>query len=353
MAVSINDIAKALNISKSTVSRALRDHPDLKKSTKQLVMAKAQELGYEPNSIAKALSTRQTFVIGVILPHIRHTFFAEALNGIEDYLREKGFSLLIASSNEDDEQELQNIKNLISKRVDGMLISISSRTDDRKRFELIEKQKIPFVFFDRIIDQTSVPAVTVDHNEINRLILSHLKELGANDIVHLSGHLQGIVGKRRLEAFKKAAMAVGLDISDNKIINGNLSENAGIRGLKSIQSHGSLPDAISTSASMQALGIMQEARQNQIHIPDDLLLTGYHVTPVTELVYPRITGVQFSIYDMGYKAAQLLLEQITNSSAVEPETIHIPVKLLIRESSQTKKNESNKEPYAEHVRTGM
>ncbi len=335
MTVRIKDIADELGISKTTVSRALRDHPDLRKATKQLVLEKAKTMGYEPNYIAKALSTKQTFTIGVILPHIRHTFFAEAINGIEDVLRAKGYSLLMASSNEDADRELENLRTFISKRVDGLLISISAGTEGFQQFKMLRERGVPTVFFDRIIDDPQVSSVCVNHEEINELLVKHLYDLGARDIMHLGGPSSGIVGKRRLEAFRKAMQKFNMVFSDENLIDVNLSEKGGIEAFEQILRRPQMPDAINTSASMQALGILKAAKDNGIRIPHDVKLTGYHVTPITEMVSPRITGVSFSIYDMGRKAAQLLLEQITHSDdPSEPQRIFINTSLEIRESSQ-------------------
>jgi DNA-binding LacI/PurR family transcriptional regulator len=336
MPVGIKDIAKKLNISKTTVSRALRDHPDIKRDTKQMVLAAAEQLGYQPNYIARALSTRQTFTVGLILPHIRHTFFTEALHGIENVFYEAGYSILIAPSNERASRELENIKTLISKKVDGFLISVSSETDDIDRFSYIEKHKIPVVFFDRKVPGINAPTVGVDDVDIYNKIVSHLQSLSCRRIAYLTGPIKGFAGRTRLEGFKHALKRYGLPFKKELVIEGSFdNERYGEFCLMKLLERGSLPDAVVTAGSMQAIGLIKAAREKGIKIPDDLKVSGHLVTPLTELIEPRITAVKFPISDMGAKAAQLLLEKIVEgqNSAEHPKHIIMDTELLIREST--------------------
>lgn len=334
MVASIQTIATEAGLSKATVSRALRDHPDISLATKKRVLAIAERQGYEPNFIAKALSTKKTHTIGVILPHIRYTFFAEILHGMESVFCQSGYNILLASSHESESKELAMIKEFLAKQVDGLLISVSADTEDAERFASIERKNIPYVFFDRLAPIPSPHQVCVDYEQAYALKVAHLKERGLLDICHLATRIHCVDGRARLEAFKKAAQDHGLQLPPERILPTEGDEASGARALRELSQQDRLPDVIDTSSTMSALGVLKAARQLKIRIPGDVALCCNYVTSITDLLVPRLTGVRMSAYDMGEKAARLLLDRIDRPEEPGPTgPIQLTTELAIGEST--------------------
>jgi LacI family transcriptional regulator len=333
MSINIQIIADKLNLSKSTVSRALRNHPDISSLTKDRVVQLANDLGYEPNLIAQALTTKKTFTIGVIIPKIGHSFFAEALQGMGDVLYESGYQILITSSNEDSERELLNIKNLLAKKIDGLIVSVAAGTTSLTRFEELLRKKVPLVFFDRKVQGLPASSISIDYEKIYQQKLEYIASKGITKIAYVDGNPNGFYGQLKLDAFKMAVKQSKHKIKKVKIVQATPDIEGGIKAFEELYRKKHLPQLIDASASMQAMGILKAAQNHNIEIPRDLELFGNYITPVTELLTPRISGACFSIEEMGRKAATVLLEQITNENP-EPVELYIDANLCFRETTK-------------------
>jgi len=335
VATSIQTIAQEAGLSKATVSRALRDHPDISTATKERVLAIAERQGYEPNHIAKALSTKRTQTIGVILPHIRYTFFAEILHGIEGVFSEAGYNILLASSHESASKELAMIREFAAKQVDGLLISVSAETLDAERFDLIDRKKIPYVFFDRLAPTSRACQISVNYSQLYDQKIQHLVEMGFRDVCHLAGRPRCADGVARLAAFKQAAAKYDLCIKPERILMTDGDEASGSRALRELHEQGRLPEVIDTSSTISALGVLKAARQLQLRIPEDLALCANYVTPITDLLLPRLTGVRMSAYDMGEKAARMLLDLINDRDGkLWSQHVQLATELVVGESTR-------------------
>ena len=221
----IKDIARKLNISPSTVSRALRNHPDISAETKNNVATLVEELDYHPNLIAASLQKRKTNTIGIIVPEIRHDFFSTVISGIEDVSYQADYTIMVCQSNEDSDKESKIIKALVSNRVDGLMISISQNTLDPAPFLSLKRQNVPFVFFDRIFDDINVSKVIVNDFESAEQAVEHLILRGYKRIAHLAGPEYISISKDRLQGYKSTLKKHGIPYQEELVIHGGFSED--------------------------------------------------------------------------------------------------------------------------------
>jgi len=210
--ITIKDIARILGISPSTVSRALKDHPDLNTDTKKAVNELASKLKYQPNAVALSLKNSRSNTIGIIIPEIVHYFFSSVISGIEDVASQKGYTVIICQSNESYDREVANAKALLSHRVDGILISISKETQSFDHFLNLQEGGIPLVFFDRIAPQISADQVIIDDKEASCRATRHLIEAGCKRITHFAGPQNLLIGLNRLQGYLDAHKEANLPV---------------------------------------------------------------------------------------------------------------------------------------------
>ncbi len=332
----IKDIAKKLKISPSTVSRALRNHPDISKETKSKVKKLAQKIDYQPNSIAQSLKARKTHTIGVIVPEIRHDFFSTVISGIEDVAYDRGYTILVSQSHENEEKERLNIKAMISNRVDGLMISISQNTKNKEPFLSLKRQKIPFIFFDRTFNDNNFETsmVVVDDFEGAQIAVEHLIKKGYQRIAHLAGPEFIPISRERLDGYKSALKKYNIRYDKQLVIHGGFNEEDGIIGFQKILQLKKMPDAIFAVNDPVAIGAFMQIKQNGLKIPDDIALIGFSDNPVMSLIEPAVTTVKQPMYEIGQTAAKLLLEQIENDKGTfKPREEVLKTELIIREST--------------------
>ncbi len=330
----IKDIAKALNISPSTVSRALRDHPDISSKTKKRVNSMANELDYHPDSIAQSLKQRRTNLIGVIVPEIRNRFFSAAISGIEDVAYRAGYAIIVSQSNESYERECINISALISNRIAGLLISISLLTKQDDQFRLLERQNIPFVFFDRVLENYEASKVVVDDYNGAFKAVEYLIDSGYRRIAHLAGPEHLSVSQYRLNGYKAALKKHQIEFDEKLVISGGLDEEDGYNGLKKLLEINQLPpDVVFAANDPVAIGAFQRIKEIGLKIPQDIALLGFCNNPISQLVEPTITTVNQPAHQVGRRAAELLLEQINSPEDFIPRKEVLKTELIIRNST--------------------
>ncbi|MFH1851234.1 MAG: LacI family DNA-binding transcriptional regulator [Candidatus Neomarinimicrobiota bacterium] len=333
----LKDLAKELELSVSTVSRALQHHPAISKKTIERTQKLAEELGYFPNVVAKSLKNKSSRTIGVIVPEIRHFFFSSAIDGIEDVTYKEGYTIMVAKSNEDLEREVLNTEGLISNRVAGVIASISQSTVQGLHFQRIIARGIPLVFFDRILDDLEVSKVVSNDFDSAYRTVNHLIESGYRRIAHLAGPPHLNISHKRLDGYKQALADNGLEINEDMIICCHLSEESGARGTQILLSQSPRPDAICCVNDPVAVGVYQQLRKVGLKIPDDMGVTGFSNNPITAMLSPAMTTVDQHGYEMGRTAAKILLEEINDERAVTTDqTYLVDGELIIRESSQPK-----------------
>jgi len=334
--ITIKDIAKALNLSTSTVSRALADRWDVNPETRKVVLELAEKLNYQPNPYSLSLKQQQSFAVGVIIPEFIHEFFPEVIMGMQSVLEPKGYQLLISQSNESAEVELRNLKTLEAKMVDGFLVSITKETNDMRYFKQLADNQIPIVFFNRIGKDLPISHVIIDDYKWAFLAVEHLIKQGCERIVHLAGPESLGILQNRLLGYADALKKYDIAYDEKLIIPCGLMMETGIIGAMKILEMAELPDGIFAVNDAVAIGAMKTLLKKGIKIPEDMAVVGFTESKMAMIVEPNLTSVEQPTYEIGKAAAELLLEQMSSKNEIPLRVITLEAKLNIRESSLKK-----------------
>ncbi len=332
--ITIKDIARELGVSPSTVSRALKDHPDISLATRLKVKQLAEEYGYKPNAIALSLLQSKTNIIGVIIPEIVHFFFSSVISGIEEVAHKNGYQVMICQSNESVEREKENVQTMIKGRVDGVLISISKQTQSSEHLQLLDKAGIPMVFFDRSPNDINSHQVIIDDEEGAFSVVNHLIQQGYKRIMHLAGPDNLVISQRRLAGYKRALKQNGLNYNPELIQVCDQYDDA-IRMVPKLLQRPTRPDAIFAVNDLTAVGAIKVIREMGLKIPQDIGVAGFTNEKISSILTPSLTSVEQHGFSMGEEAAKLLMKRFeTNIEDYVPETKIIPSTLIIRESTK-------------------
>lgn len=334
--VTLSDIASRLNVSKVTVSKALRDHPDIAPETKQRVRQLAEELAYTPNSAARNLSTRRTHTIGLVVPKVAHFFFSSVIESVYDTAFENNYEIILTVSQEDAAREILHLKTLLSMRVDGLLISVSQQTQDTAIFELVQKKGVPLVFFDRVIDGLGCSTVTVDDREGAALLVEQALVAGYSKVAHFAGFSHTNIGRERRAGFIAAMQKRGLPVHEEWIITGGFSEDYGYEALQQLHRARNLPEIIVAVTYPVALGVYAAARELGLKIPHDLDLVCFGDSTTNRFISPSLTCVGQPTEQIGRRAVEILLEEITNPAPSQPQKVVLQTELRLRETCRSK-----------------
>jgi DNA-binding LacI/PurR family transcriptional regulator len=331
----IKDIARKLGLSPSTVSRALNDHPDISRETKRRVQETADAFDYHPNSIAQSLQSKRSNIIGVVVPQVKHVFFAQIMAGITDIAYDAGYTVMICQSNDDYEREELNIKALISQRVDGLLISISQSTDSHEHFNQLLKQGIPLVFFDRVSEKVNASKVVVDDFDGAFHAVEYLIQRGYRKIGHLGGPDFLNISQDRYKGYEAALKKHGFSVQERMVIHIGLNEEHGTEGMaRLLEQATEMPDAVFCVDDPVAIGAYSHLRAKGLSIPGDIALVGFSDSPIASLVDPPLTTVRQPAYEIGRRATELLLEQLGCDEADRvPRREILKTELIIRQST--------------------
>ncbi len=331
--VTIKDIAEKLGISVSTVSRALKDHPDISLKTRQAVKELAKLLGYKPNLIALNLKNSKTNTIGLIVPEVEHHFFSKILNGIEEVAYENNYNVLVVQSNESYMREVLNTQTLIANRVDGVLVSFAKETQDYSHFQQMLDYEIPIVFFDRTIEDFHADGVVVDDYSGAYNAVKHLIDKGCKRIALYSSPQHMLIGKNRFQGYKDALEKHGLKYEKDLVYPCDTIDSA-MKISRSVLKKHDKPDGIFAVNDLTAIGVMKVAKQLGIKIPEDLKVVGFENSRSATICEPELTSVDQFGYNLGKKSAELLLKRIKdNDFNYEPEYLKLKTELIIRGSS--------------------
>jgi len=328
----IVDIARRLQISPSTVSRALSDHPDIKEETKGLVRQVAKELRYTPNPIAQSLKSSRTTTIGVIVPEIKHDFFSSAISGIEEVAYQSGYTIILCQSNESFEREVVNTNVLMHHRVAGVVVSISQNTKSGEHFQDLLRRKIPLVFFDRVCEDVVASKVVIDDYKSAFDAVTYLIGRGYRKIAHFAGPRELDICKKRLNGYVEALKNAGHLVHEELIRYGGLHEQDGYESLDGMLKRNDLPDAIFCVNDPVAIGAFQRINEAGLKIPADIALIGFSNNIITTLINPQMTTVDQPSFEMGKRAATLLIDAI-EKKVNEPVTVVLDTKLIVRGST--------------------
>lgn len=330
----ITDIAKELGVSASTVSRALRDHPDISEATKEKVRGTAERLDYFPDSLARGFKNQRTNTIGVIVPEIQHHFFSSAISGIEELAYDAGYTLMVCQSNEDCEREKLNLRALVSNRVAGLLVSLSQSTTDISHFDILKKRKIPVVFFDRTHKDITDSQVIVDDYKGAYELVTHLVKRGYKRIAHIAGPGNILIGRERERGYLDALTDNGMKVDDKLIVRGGYRKRDGSRGIQKLLELADRPDAVFAVNDPVALGAFVVLKERGIKIPGEIALAGFSNNPLSSLIDPPLTTVDQASCQIGRSAVELLLEQIEKgSNNISPVVKVEKTRLIVRKST--------------------
>ncbi|SFC84912.1 LacI family DNA-binding transcriptional regulator [Algibacter pectinivorans] len=337
----IYDIAKRLNTTASTVSRALNNSPKISKKTKDLVLETANKMNYQQNKLALALKSGKSNNVGVIVPRIDSNFFASIIKGIEENLYAHGYRVIICQTQNNQNIEVEIINTLLKAQVDGILMSISSiNLDTKNSFNRILQKQIPLIFFDRKANIKDVSSVTINDFEAGYMATKHLINQGCKKIAHLSGNILLDIFNNRFLGYKKALEEEGIEFNKAYVLKIRSTVKDGQNAAKQLLKLRNPPNGIFSSSDYAALGAIQEIKANGIKIPGDIKVVGFANEPFTKFMELSISTIDQSPVEMGKIAANVFLQQSNNSenTKIEKNVVLAP-KLIIRKSSLKHPNE--------------
>lgn len=334
--ITITEIANKLGISPSTVSRALHDHPAISSVTKKAVLKLAKRLNYQPNQSALNLLKKKTNTIGVIVPEITSYFFSSVINGIQDFLKQAGYNILIGQSGESYKEERAIVQAFSSIQVDGFLVSHSSSTKNFAHLQLLNKNNIPVVIFDRDCEGVKVDKVFVDEYSGAVQAVEYLIKTGCRKIAHIAGSMTLSTARHRMEGYKQALRTHGIQARDEYIVgsNGFMPEH-GIKPTKKLIALPDPPDAIFVINDGVAIGAMHVIKNAGIKIPEEISILGFDNEPYSSYFKPSLSSVAQPTYEMGMLSARILVKRIESDndlSNIRIESLY--PELILRESSR-------------------
>jgi LacI family transcriptional regulator len=333
--ITIYDIADKLNISIATVSRALKDDPVVNKKTKKKIFELAEELGYRSNHFARNLRNQRTETIGVIVPRLNSYFMSTVIAGIENVANSEGYNLIISQSSESEQKEKMNAKTMFNNRVDGLLVSLSYDTNDISHFDQFSRKDIPVIFFDRGEQHENFTNVVIDNRKAAYEATKHLIKEGCKRIVHITAKPKRNVYVNRLNGFKQALTENNIDFKDEYLVIGNLSLEAGMEAAEVILKMDPLPDGVFVANDNCAVGCMLSLKQAGVLIPGNIAFVGFNNDPVSKVIEPNLTTINYPGYEMGEVAARNLINHLNGTYTIHStNTIVLRSELIIRASSQ-------------------
>lgn len=331
--LTIKDIARSLNVSISTVSRALKDHPDISQETKDLIRSYAEKFNYRPNVLALSLRRQRSYSIGLIIPAIVHHYFSSVISGIEELAHKEGYNLIICQSNENQYREMINLQTLIDHRVDGILVSLSKTTQSYEHFSEALANGVPIVFFDRVCEQLETDKVITDDFEGGRIATEYLINKGCKNIIHLAAPQNLLIGRERRNGYCEALRKAGIEVREDRILKCDTREE-----VQTLRQHilNLAPDldGIFAVNDSTAIAVIQVLQHNGFRIPEDISVIGFGDGPNASIINPELTTVVQKGYEMGRESVKLLLQRLNNPAAdINYQTKVFKPTLKIRQSA--------------------
>ena len=332
--ITIYDLALKLNISPATVSRGLKDHPAINKATKKKIFELAKEMGYRSNNFASNLRLQRTNTIGVITPRLNSNFMSTVIAGIENVANKEGYNLIISQSLESYKKEIANAETMFNNRVDGLLVSLAYDSENIDHFEPFFRKNIPLIFFDRVAEHKNCTNILIDNRKAAYEATTHLIQQGCKNIVHITAIPKRNVYIDRMRGYKDALADNNIAFKEAYIIIGNLSQEAGSEAAEIIKSMKSTPDGVFVSNDYCAVGCMQSLKKLGYKIPKDIAFVGFNNDPVSTVIEPNLTTINYPGYQMGEVAAQNLINHLNGGVTLEiTNRIILRSDLIIRGSS--------------------
>lgn len=337
-AYTIKDIAKALGLSTSTVSRALNGSYEIGAETKKLVLEYAEKINYRPNPIALSLKDQKSHSIGVVVAEVANNYFSQAINGIEAIAYNRGYHVIITQTHESFQRETTNVQHLLSRHVDGLLVSLSAETTDISQYKYLHDKGFPIVFFDRAAADMETHKVTVNNFKGAFEATELLINTGFTKIAHLTNSNNLLISKERLNGYKAALEKHNIEFKPGYVKycdhGGMIQEEVDI-AVKELLSLSDRPQAIFIAGDRLTTGCLYLLKQMNIKIPDDIAIAGFTNSDVTELFDPPLTVVRQPAFQIGQIATEILIKAIESKTPVtEYITQQVETELIIRASSR-------------------
>lgn len=329
----IRDIAKALNISTSTVSRALHEHSDINEQTRRAVLEMARQLDYQPNLLAQSLVKSKSNTIGILVPEFLTYFFPTVIIGAQEVAAAAGYNVVICQAQESYQTEVANASVLLASRVDGVLVSMTKETKAFEHFKTFERHRVPVVFFNRVCDEMNTSKVLVNDYEGAFRSVEHLIQNGYRHIAHIGGPPLLRLSQNRLKGYMDALQQYGLPVKKNLVVHSDLSKSGAWACAAKLLEQKNKPDAIFCVNDPTAIQVMLYARQHRICIPRDLGVCGFSDDPMASVIEPALTTVAQPVADMGRVAMRILLNEIQNGTQHPPVHELLSTQLIVRQST--------------------
>ncbi|GGG63262.1 LacI family DNA-binding transcriptional regulator [Edaphobacter dinghuensis] len=339
MTIRMKDIARDLGLSQATVSKVLRDHPDIGESTRRRVLERVKELDYQPNSLARSLVTGRSFLIGLIAPSLLHPFFAEIAIALSDVIRDRGYSLIVSSSEEDAEREKEEISRLLGRHMDALIIA--SVGSDIQQFERMNSKAQPYVLIDRDLDGVDANFVGINDKRAGYLATEHLVSMGCRRIAHIRGQ-DNSPGNGRFEGYKEALRDNNLFFSNDYVVRRNYVDiettRRGAEAMRLLLERNPKPDGVFCFNDPLAIGAMSTILESGLRIPEDIALIGCGNLPNNDWLRVPLSSIDQRSQMVGQHAAELALNLIESKQMPHTQTTVLEPTLVIRSSTQKKRN---------------
>lgn len=330
---SIKKVAEVAGVSVGTVSHVITGSVPVSEPLRVKVQAAIRKLNYHPNHVARSLKTSKTCTLGIIVPDLTISFFPQVISGAEVAARKRGYSLITVISNDDVERQKDLLSLLRSQRVEGILLVMAAGPMPLNQISLIIDSGIPIVCLDRIPDRLPVDSVSVEDTSAAEMGVQHLIDAGHRRIVVVTGPLALKNERRRLQGYRRALEKAGIPVDESLIWQGNLRLSDVAALCREQFSAAPLPDAVFCTNGPTALGVLRAFRDRSLRTPEDIGFATFDELAHDDLFTPSITTVVQPAYDIGYRAAEILLDRIADAPQSEPVTLRLPARLEVRASS--------------------
>lgn len=329
----IHDIARALNVTASTVSRALNGHTAISENTRTAVVKMARQLNYRPNRIAAALRSGRSHTVGIIVPYADRNIFSSIIRGIEEGLSRANYSVIICQTYDDQEQEEQALDTLLRLRVDGIMASIAKKADTHQHYERVKEAGIPLIFYDNHTESIAASHVVIDDYLGAYRAVCHLIEQGCRRIAHFAGQQRQQIYRERTRGYRQALKDHGL-VYDADIVRESISDvSVGYQLAEAIFNHSNPPDALFSTSDYAALGALQYCKNQGIDVPGQMAIVGFANESFTSFIEPGLSTVDQKSREMGAHTARVFLEEIQGRTPAEQHKLVLEPSLIVRASS--------------------
>ena len=330
--ITLQDIAAKLNVTKVTVSKALRDHPDISESTMKIIKKTADKMGYIPNFAARNLSAKKTSTIGVIVPVIASSFFAQIIDSIYNCAFNSDYDIILAVSQEDTAKERKHLETMLAMRVDGIIISVCEHTQNIDTFSKIKTLGLPIVFFDRTIDDDRFSSVTINNIKGAFTAVEKAIESGYKNIGHIGGWQNINIGRDRYIGFKEALRKHKIPLNNNNVSFGGFGEEYGYNRFMELFNNNNLPEILFTVTFPVALGVFNAAKEVGLKIPNDIDIIAFGHSSINRFIKPKLSYVDLQTNNIGVEAFELIMEHIRSGKKFMPKNIKIDTNLVMNET---------------------